>query len=1466
MPPVVANLSGFITKIRTGLASVSLTLEEQVAKLLPTAWFDATETYAKSKIAVDGFDASSHLVTTDANDFDFDYNENWSIVTWARVSSTGGRMFSKRTASPNIGFEILVSTSKQEFILVQDGSNFYRIDSAQTLADDGTFYMITIVWNGDPYMTSPIIYIGDTAYDGLSNSGSGTVNSSISNSNLYHIGKRADGSTGPYPRPIDQHLIFNKSLSSTEVSALYNSGSGLNHKDLDGTETFYSNIVAWYDFNVQSNFGRNYAEESHAVAISGSKYFELSNQTYTDLSSTADWGIGGWVKVTDELGSFGAKPLVFASDTSINYNNRLILCSVTTGSFTPARRLFFALYDSANPNDRIAIASVNTINLNEYTHIYFRYRGSSVDSGTAAAMDVFINGIKQTVTNNDAGTYTSSGNPNYFRFFNISGLGVGTGILDEVDQLRIDNTALSDSEVSDVYNSGQLKNYTDLSASELASIDGYYDFNEQTIDLLGQDSFGSNDLTPTSIVDADLVGGVKDARTQYATTGSLNYFTAPERFKFVDESFTVWYHGQAFTSTGNDQYIFSRSSGQFDFAMGYDFGWKMIAYDGATNQIALTSATANSNQYYFQSFTYDYPNEQFIIRVYEEDGSLIEKLTFNLPNGFTLRDFGVDALIAKVFAGSPPAADITIKSLAFLNEAVTDSKTEDWVAIGANGTYSDYTGSTANLVEWYDFENSAQLGQASVNNNISHAVQLDGSSKNFIVNTTDFNFGDTTTDFPFSISCWLNPDDISSFRAIATGQGASFMYSLFLDSGRITFRLYDGGSTPYITRSYNVALSINTWHHIVATYDGSSSSTGLSIYLNGTKVDNTTANSGTYVAMHPYGTLAIGLLSGGNRFSGKIDELAIYQDELTATEVADLYNGGVFDKASNLIDTTNLVSEWSFDDHSGVTSGTIGKDGFGTNDLTPVNITTADLVNGYNLNLTVNGSPTVGPARETSLDLLEVGSPTVALGHIEGKAAGYDGVTKWSDRSGNGNDAEQTTLANVPLWLEDQLGTDSDQDVVYFDGVSDEIIISNEADFDIDKNTDHSIVALFRIDQEDVGTLYSKGTWPTGNFLAYNNVSGDYLDYILADGTNNIRARYSTPLVGFWKMVTFTYDGTADGAYSGFTCYDADTLVSTTQVGTPVTSSILNNDNPEIGNLNGLGGYEHEGAIAQLLVFNGKKLEQSEVTTIKDYYNEKYGLSLGVAPPAPTAWTPAELTTAYWWDASDASTITHSSNSVSQWTDKNQSANIVQASGGNQPTTNTRTINSLNTLDFNGSTSKMTYSGPQLTAYTKFIVFELDATLNNANNLVSGVTSGPTGGANGSDALFQHFSGGYRLFQDGVQPYGLTAVPNGQGTLICATAGPTPNNAIQYIDGTLVTLSGASNPVLNTGTSLTGDWEIGTFFGSGYLNGKLAEVIVVPSILSQTDREKLEGYTAHKWGLTASLPVSHPYKSSAPTV
>jgi hypothetical protein len=45
--------------------------------------------------------------------------------------------------------------------------------------------------------------------------------------------------------------------------------------------------------------------------------------------------------------------------------------------------------------------------------------------------------------------------------------------------------------------------------------------------------------------------------------------------------------------------------------------------------------------------------------------------------------------------------------------------------------------------------------------------------------------------------------------------------------------------------------------------------------------------------------------------------------------------------------------------------------------------------------------------------------------------------------------------------------------------------------------------------------------------------------------------------------------------------------------------------------------------------------------------------------------------------------------------------------------------------------------------------------------------------------------------------------------------------------------------------------------------GLVKEVIYVPYGLD-SERQRLEGYVAHKWGLSPLLPADHPYKNAPP--
>jgi hypothetical protein len=72
----------------------------------------------------------------------------------------------------------------------------------------------------------------------------------------------------------------------------------------------------------------------------------------------------------------------------------------------------------------------------------------------------------------------------------------------------------------------------------------------------------------------------------------------------------------------------------------------------------------------------------------------------------------------------------------------------------------------------------------------------------------------------------------------------------------------------------------------------------------------------------------------------------------------------------------------------------------------------------------------------------------------------------------------------------------------------------------------------------------------------------------------------------------------------------------------------------------------------------------------------------------------------------------------------------------------------------------------------------------------------------------------------------------------------------------------------NTVPVPTGAWEIGRGGSSTswYFDGPIAEVIALPAAVNLEDRQKVEGYLAHKWGLSEKLIANHPYKNSAPVI
>ena len=95
----------------------------------------------------------------------------------------------------------------------------------------------------------------------------------------------------------------------------------------------------------------------------------------------------------------------------------------------------------------------------------------------------------------------------------------------------------------------------------------------------------------------------------------------------------------------------------------------------------------------------------------------------------------------------------------------------------------------------------------------------------------------------------------------------------------------------------SAVLNTGVWYHLVATYDGSTNANGVNLYINNVANNNivTDSLSGVISNSEP---LQIG---GQDTFftAGQIAKTRIWNVELTASEVATMYNGGTIQKQPN---------------------------------------------------------------------------------------------------------------------------------------------------------------------------------------------------------------------------------------------------------------------------------------------------------------------------------------------------------------------------------------------------------------------------------------------------------------------------------------------------------------------------------------------------------------------------------------
>lgn len=250
-----------------------------------------------------------------------------------------------------------------------------------------------------------------------------------------------------------------------------------------------------------------------------------------------------------------------------------------------------------------------------------------------------------------------------------------------------------------------------------------------------------------------------------------------------------------------------------------------------------------------------------------------------------------------------------------------------------------------------------------------------------------------------------------------------------------------------------------------------------------------------------------------------------------------------------------------------------------------------------------------------------------------------------------------------------------------------------------------------------------------------------------------------------------------------------------------------------------------------------------------------------MASSGPNLWTPAQISTAFWVDANDISTITLSGSNVSQWNDKSGNGNnAVQATPANQPTYSSTGFNSKPAVSFNGSNERLTVAtGTFGSSISIFVVTNESAALSEYRRILNIGDSvdaiGYFGSINGNFATF--FGDGSNWNDADTNSPSTTIKSNNILEVVNPTSG---SNATPYVNGT------AQNTKVGTMGTATGLVIGASIVPNQFSVGPVAEIVIVNSGVSTTVRQQIEGYLAWKWGLEGNLPNDHPYKNEPPTI
>ena len=432
---------------------------------------------------------------------------------------------------------------------------------------------------------------------------------------------------------------------------------------------------------------------------------------------------------------------------------------------------------------------------------------------------------------------------------------------------------------------------------------------------------------------------------------------------------------------------------------------------------------------------------------------------------------------------------------------------------------------------------------------------------------------DYQTTGSFTVGTWAN-GNLGQVIMSKYASGSSYSWRLRSDgSGHIQV---DTNGAVYTSAS---TFSASTWAFLVFTWDGST----LKSYINGVLDANTTSAS---VAVDSAAPFIVGADDGGNKYTGSIDSPFVLNTDLTADQVAALYqyhslattNNSTISVVNGSATPTNDTNYHTYLMTAGSSSTTVASDNtvFATSSTNlPNEAVNLRLMNSDTTNaLTVDW---IAVAKQAS------SAPTVGAPAAEEKGAGpvayfkFDEGTGTSakDSSPNGNTG---TITGASWQTEDQCISIK---CLKFNAGSDKVDAGDTSSLKLDsagsvgmwiKPTAYPGTGSWK-------TIFNKGNWSAGrnSYSIYFQESDSLIYFDVNNGTahQTVAVAYSKTPLNKWSHVSMTWSASTITAY-----------INGLQVGTSARSGTMDTSgyNAQVGSANGTAAFS--GFIDDVKIYN----------------------------------------------------------------------------------------------------------------------------------------------------------------------------------------------------------------------------------------------------------------------------------------